>query len=331
MSSTITAIRNILVFIKNYNLYSSIVMLTIGIIGNVLNIVMFTSSKPFRGNLFSFYFTIESIVNTNIIVLNLLSQLVPITDTYSIWCRLRTMLGQIFLPFSLVLICFAAIDQFFSTSPIPYLRRRSSQKTSQIYAGVACCLWILHSIPAGIFTHSFLGVTCYSVNAVYASYQLYFYYPVILASLPMSVSSLFALLAYRNVRHIVRRQVPLVRRRLDYQMTALAFVRVILFIISYLPYISFYIYWSATPLDRTNYVQMMTLFAVGTVIYSILLLNHAMTFYVFLLVSARFRRQVKNLFVKRLWRRCKQLYKRKLHNEIHPLREISAENVTDNE
>ncbi|CAF1086402.1 unnamed protein product [Adineta ricciae] len=264
-------------------------------------------------------------------VLNLLSQLIPVTDTYSIWCRIRTMSSQTFLPFSLLLICFAAIDQFFSTSPIPYLRRRSSPKTSQIYAGVTCCLCTLHSIPAGIFTQSFLGLTCYSVNAVYTDYQLYFYYPVILAFFPMSVASLFGLLAYRNVRHIVRRQVPLVRRRLDHQMTALAFARVILFIVSYLPYIGFFIYWAATPMDPTNYVQMMNLFAAGTVIYSILLLNHTIAFYVFLLVSSRFRRQVKNLFVKRLWRRCKQLYKRKLQNEIHPLREISVENVTDNE
>ena len=281
MSSTITFIRDILAFIKNYSLYSSIVTLTIGIIGNVLNIVMFTGSKPLRRNLFSFYFAIESIVNTNIIILNLLSQIIPVTDTYSIWCRIRTMLGITLLPFSLLLICFAAINQFFSTSPIPYLRRHSSQKTSQIYVRVTCCLCILHSIPAGIFTESFLGFGCYSVNAVYTRYQLYFYYPVILAFFPMSISSLFGLLAYRNVRHIVRRQVPLVRRRLDQQMTALAFARVILFIVSYLPYIGFYIYWSTTPLDPTNYVQMMTLFAAGTVIYSILLLNHAVGHFVF--------------------------------------------------
>ena len=49
--------------------------------------------------------------------------------------------------------------------------------------------------------------------------------------LPIFVSSLFSLLAYRNVRRIVRRQIPMDRRRLDQQLTAMIFMRVIFFIL----------------------------------------------------------------------------------------------------
>ncbi|CAF4435998.1 unnamed protein product, partial [Adineta steineri] len=59
---------------------------------------------------------------------------------------------------------------------------------------------------------------------------------------PICVSSLFSILAYRNVRHIVRRQIPINRRRLDQQLTAMIFVRVIFYVILQLPFTIYRIY-----------------------------------------------------------------------------------------
>ena len=57
--------------------------------------------------------------------------------------------------------------------------------------------------------------------------------------LPFFVSSLLSLLAYRNVRRIVRRQIPLIRRRLDQQMTAIALARVVSMILLVAPFLIF--------------------------------------------------------------------------------------------
>ncbi|UJR07755.1 hypothetical protein I4U23_012039 [Adineta vaga] len=138
----------------------------------------------------------------------------------------------------------------------------------------------------------------------------------------MAISSIFSLLAYRNVRRIVRRQIPIIRRRLDQQMTTLVFARVILLVILYLPYIVYYMYWSTTSFDRTNLMQIIIAYLAGVILNSIVLFNHALTFYVFLIVSSRYRRQVKHLVVKRYWRQCKQFCQRN-HNQIRPLREIT--------
>ncbi|CAM2711850.1 unnamed protein product [Rotaria socialis] len=43
--------------------------------------------------------------------------------------------------------------------------------------------------------------------------------------IPIVISALFSLLAYRNVRHIIGRQTPVFRRRLDRQLTAMILLR----------------------------------------------------------------------------------------------------------
>jgi hypothetical protein len=73
-------------------------------------------------------------------------------------------------------------------------------------------------------------------------YYSYVFYPIINGILPIFVSSLFSVLAYRNVRRIVRRQVPVDRRRLDQQLTAMIFVRVIFYVWLQLPFTIYRIY-----------------------------------------------------------------------------------------
>jgi hypothetical protein len=85
--------------------------------------------------------------------------------------------------------------------------------------------------------HSFIPIFCIppigclpnNENVLY--YYLYFYYPVLVGILPIFFSSLFSLIAFRNVRHVIRHQVPIVR-----QLTAMIFIRVIVFVITYLSY-----------------------------------------------------------------------------------------------
>jgi hypothetical protein len=85
-----------------------------------------------------------------------------------------------------------------------------------------------------------MGCTVY--NPTFKKYLSFFYYPVMSNSFPMIVTISWSLLAYRNVRQIVRRQVPIVRRRLDRQLTAMVLARVICAIILGLPFICMTLY-----------------------------------------------------------------------------------------
>ena len=77
------------------------------------------------------------------------------------------------------------------------------------------------------FTDIQPSVGCVISNPIYLQYATFFLYPVLEGLLPIVIASFFSLLAFRNVRRIVRRQLPIVRRRLDRQMTAMVLIRVI--------------------------------------------------------------------------------------------------------
>lgn len=111
----------------------------------------------------------------------------------------------------------------------------STIKSARYLIFIATFLSILNSIPFGIFLEIRSSV-CAIFDAKMMQYVSFFYYLVLSGVLPICVSTLFSILAYRNVRRIIRRQIPIVRRRLDQQLTAMVLIRVIVFVILTLPF-----------------------------------------------------------------------------------------------
>ncbi|CAF0895746.1 unnamed protein product [Rotaria sordida] len=137
---------------------------------------------------------------------------------------------------------------------------------------------------------------------------------------PILISSSFSLLAYQNVRQLVRRQIPIERRRLDRQMTAMIFARVITFVILVLPYTIFRIYTlnvNVSPVDILPYAINQL---VSAIVSSLLIWIYALNFYIFLASSSRFRRQVKYFLVKKCWQSLKRWYSLN-RTQVHPLDE----------
>ena len=132
-------------------------------------------------------------------------------------------------------ICFSTYDQYLSTNHRVHLRAMSSIKLARILTYIAICISLLHSIPFGIFLEIRASL-CTVFNSEMSQYLSYFYYPILTGIIPIFILSLFSILAYRNVRRITRRQMPIVRRRLDRQLTAMVLIRVIIFVILTLPY-----------------------------------------------------------------------------------------------
>ncbi|CAF0921693.1 unnamed protein product [Adineta steineri] len=51
---------------------------------------------------------------------------------------------------------------------------------------------------------------CIILNENFIEYASYFFYPVLAGLFPILIASSLSLLAYRNVRRIIRRQIPIV-------------------------------------------------------------------------------------------------------------------------
>jgi hypothetical protein len=206
-----------------------------GVIGNLINILVLTNLKIFHSNRCAFYLIVESVVDGYLLFVGLVDVASPFAFSV-VWCKLKLMLIQWCRMMLSSIVCSAAIDQYLSTNPLLYLRQYSSLKIAHLQIYAASLLCILYVMPFGIFAQIDPILGCVISNTYLSNYNGYFYYPFLNGLLPIFISSLFGLLAYRNVRRIIRRQIPIERRRLDQQLTAMIFARVISFVSLQLPF-----------------------------------------------------------------------------------------------
>jgi hypothetical protein len=224
------------------SVYVGYFLIIIGLIGNIINILVFTQLKPFRKNQSAFYLTVGSIAGCCQLIFTVLTRVTATafgydpTRTSFVWCKLRIYVAQFGGVVSMTILCLTAIDQYLSTSYDIRFRQISTFKLAQRLVGILIILAALYCILIAIFNDIQPKVGCIIYNSTYKYYYSFVHLCIILAILPVIVSSLFSIFAYRNVRRIVRRQIPIVRRRLDQQLTAMILVRVALFVITTLPY-----------------------------------------------------------------------------------------------
>jgi hypothetical protein len=96
--------------------------------------------------------------------------------------------------------------------------------------------------------------------------------------LPVVIASSFSLLAFRNVRRIVRLQIPIERRRFDRQMTAMVLLRVVFFVFFTIPYDSYRIYTINTTVDPTDIFHYAITRLIQVIFISVFNLNYAVKF-----------------------------------------------------
>ncbi|CAF1549245.1 unnamed protein product, partial [Adineta steineri] len=271
---------DILRFTQQYSLYSTSFIFAIGTIGNLLNILIFTTLKLFRNNQCVLYVVTESIANIiQLTTFALVYQLPAIYQTDPagsslFWCKFRSMIISSCTLISFSTICFSASHQYLSTSHVFYLRQLTTIKLATFLICTSVIISILHTIPFGIFLEIRSSV-CAVFNQNMTNYLSYFYYPVLSGFLPVFIASVFSILAYNNVRRIVRRQVPIVRRRLDQQLTAMILIRVIVFIILTVPYDIQRMYTYIAKVNQSNLLYFAIVNLIGAVLGTFFNLNYA--------------------------------------------------------
>ena len=139
--------------------------------------------------------------------------------------NVRIYLVQMASVSSVTIVCFTAIDQYLSTSHYAQLRQLSNFKSARRLVFGLASVVSLFCIPTPIF-QEIRRSNCAIYNSSYNYYYSFVYFCIIIGVLPVTIASSFSLLSYQNVRRIVRRQIPIVRRRLDQQLTAMILARV---------------------------------------------------------------------------------------------------------
>ena len=239
------------------SVYAAFSVTICGVLGNMVNILLFTQLKIFRGNQSAFYLTSAAIIDSCQLLLTAFFRATTTafdfdpTRTSLVWCKFRIYLVQMGSIISATIVCFTAIDQYLSTSHYGLLRQMSNYKSARRLVFGLLIVAALFCIPTPIF-QEIRRSNCAIYNSSYNYYYSFVYFCIIIGVLPVTIASSFSLLSYQNVRRIVRRQIPIVRRRLDRQLTAMILSRVVLFVVTTVPFVIFRTYQVNRPVDQTK-------------------------------------------------------------------------------
>ncbi|CAF2058773.1 unnamed protein product [Rotaria magnacalcarata] len=325
-SSTLT--QAIVSATQKYTISVYFVVLIGGVIGNLFNIAIFSSLKVFRRNQCAFYLIFGSIADLLLLIIVLPFRVTQFVFGYDptllslAWCKIRYAVVSSLSLSSFTAVCFTAIDQYLSTHYITRIRQLSSLKLAHRLVCITIITWSLHSIPFFIFFEIQSTLGCDIYNLGFSRYYSFVHFCVLSGILPITTSGCCAILAYLNVRRIIRRQLPVVQRRLDRQLTTMILTRVAFLVFTTSPFVIFRIYQlNQATISPTNTATIAVEQLVLSITTSLFYTNSGGTFYVFLLVSKRFRQQIKRAMTKSIWKKMTDAVRHSItiQNRVAPI------------
>lgn len=230
--------------------YLGSTVLVVGVFGGILNLIVFLSLRTFRENSCAFYLIFMSLAN----LIHLLTSLTGHIITYGFgydWsvtttflCKTRTAHVQLWLLTSLTCVCFAIIDQCLSTSFNPRWHRWCNIKLARCAIAATVIFWFFHAIPFVFYSNIVISPLypnqsmCIITNDIFQTYSSFGFGLVLMGLLPLTIMTVFGLLAYYNIQNLAYRTVPLVRRELDKQLTQMVLIHLIYNFIVLTPYVA---------------------------------------------------------------------------------------------
>lgn len=228
---------------QQITIYFGLTLFIAGIIGGLLNFIIFITLKSFRQTTCAFFLTVVSIVNVGQLLTTpfvfILAEGFYIDPRKITWfCKFHIFLAQWSIFISLSSLCLATIDQFLSMSQY---RQWSTVRFARSSIVIATTLGFLHSIFILIYFAALDG-SCTIINSTYAKYVSLFQFPVLYGFLPIIILITFSVFTFVNARTLASRQVNIVRLRRDRQLTAMVLVHAIYQVLTGSPYIVVYTY-----------------------------------------------------------------------------------------
>lgn len=218
-----------------------------GVLGGVLNVIVFLSFHTFRENSCAFYLTMISFLNIGELLSGYLPRImisgfqIDWTESSLLYCKFRWFHVQTCLLIISTCLCLATIDQFCSTYINPRWQQYANIKIARRLSLIFTCLWLIHGIPYLIYqNHLIIPTTnrtiCMITDPTFQDYFIFCNTLSLTGFLPVIITVIFGCLAYRNLWKLEFQIVPVVRRALDKQLTMMVLMHVILNIITTVPY-----------------------------------------------------------------------------------------------
>ncbi|CAF1356015.1 unnamed protein product [Adineta steineri] len=187
------------------------ILLLGGVLGNILNIIVFFKFGNYKNNACSLYMFVRTFLDLSILLAGLATRIlttgfqVDFTLMNRIWCKTRLGFTNINCENTYTLICLQAIDAFMCSSPTAGIRQKSNIRIARYLVIGTLCFWCIHEIPY-FFLQDLVIVggtpMCIMTNTVYAQYRSYFTALCINTIIPIVVISIFGFLTVRHMKTI---------------------------------------------------------------------------------------------------------------------------------
>jgi hypothetical protein len=232
---------------QQITIYLGTTILITGVLGGCLNVLVFLSLRTFRESSCAFHLIIVSIFSVGQLLTGLFAQIMTTgfnTDwaqSSLFYCKWRLSSIQVFIMIPLTSICFAIIDQYWATSSHQRWQQWCNIRLARCLSAICVVVWFLHGIPYFIYFDHIVVLTtnttiCGTTSDIFRKYVNYVWSPILVRVIPLTITIVFGLLAYRNVQQLTYRTVPLVRRQLDKQLTTMVLLQVAFTCFATLPY-----------------------------------------------------------------------------------------------
>ncbi|CAF1397832.1 unnamed protein product [Adineta steineri] len=268
-----------------------------GVLGNILNIIVFVKVGNYKNNACSLYMFVRTFLDLCVLLAGMTTRIlttgfqIDFTLMNRTWCKARAGFIDINITSTYTLICLQAIDAFMCSSPSAVVRQKSNIRIARYLILGTLCFWFIHEIPYFIFQDLVIvGGTpmCITTNTIFVQYRSYFVYLGIFTTIPIIVISIFGFL---TVQHLKTIAVTRTLSSLTRQTISMALFQIFAVLLFNGPYTTWSIYSIITAnvvkdSYRRTMEQLINSFAV-TYAYG----PYASSFYCYCL-SKRFRKQL---------------------------------------
>ncbi|CAF0926469.1 unnamed protein product [Adineta steineri] len=214
-SNNNTSITLVILQLQSAFRYSSLILgfilLIGGVLGNILNIIVFIKVRNYKNNACSLYMFVRTFIDLYILLAGLTTRILTtgfqmdFTLMNRIWCKTRIGFTDINSQSTYTLICLQSIDAFMCSSPSVAVRQKSTIRIARYLIVGTLCFWFIHEIPYFIFQDLVvIGGTpmCITTNTIFAQYRSYFVALCVVTIIPIVVVSIFGFLTVRHMKTI---------------------------------------------------------------------------------------------------------------------------------
>lgn len=239
--------------IRSFNISVGSTVFIFGLIGNILDGIVFISLKTFRRSPCALFLLFLSLSDSGILIFNTLPSIfVNIFKDYDnvnriFPCKIAVTFAQIFGLMSQIILCFAAFDQYKATS-LQENRKIISQKRIRHLMFIGSFVSVLYGIPfLALFDAQLLSgtnsTTCRPNDdyGIFSKFVIYVSLPIIDGFIPLFIMSVFGSMAFGNVRTMHKRKVHIIRLRSEQQLTAMVLVKILCAFITLVPFLIVYV------------------------------------------------------------------------------------------